>query len=104
MSNRRKDKAKEAFQTLREGFRRRVGDLEVLGHARKYVEVAVISGTKFNKEILVSLKCMEVWDMIQPSFPLECVTQYCMRRIENKSEINYYSFYTMQCFESRRLV
>ena len=104
MSNRRKDKAKEAFQTLREGFRRRGGDLEVLGPARKYMEVAVISRTKFNKEILVRLKCMEVWDMIQPSFPLECVTQYCMRRIENKSEINYCSFYTMQCFESRQLV
>ena len=62
------------------------------------MEIAVISGKDFNKEILVSVKLMKSWDMIHASFLLESVSQYCVTMLDNKSEKNYRysSFYTFQ--------
>ena len=74
---------------------------EVLGSDGKQLEVAVIHGQEYNKEILVSLRLMKAWNGVHMSFPRESVTSYMLRMMDkNNLDKNYISYYSIQALES----
>ena len=75
---------------------------EVLSPVKKMMEVAVIKGCDYNKEMLVSLKNMKAWDIMHPTFPIEDVILYCIRMIQNKSDQKYCSYHSIQISKSKQ--
>ena len=75
---------------------------EVLGSDGKQLEVAVIHGQEYNKEILVSLRLMKAWNGVHMSFPRESVTSYMLRMMEaNKLDKYYISYHSIKVNESK---